>query len=790
MNLNRGGDTAEWTPQTEFETPFAEAYPAEIAVERASSAREVGEAGLQGLSPFADEASDGFAVEAEADGLVSEALAELQDEDFHEALASLADATEAAVGERFGGEIAPDGGQRERFAQAYLAGVQFEAEQYLTTLETELANLDLAGLTAEQLDEVLDRFDPPAGELAPEGEEFIGKLVKKAKNAARFVVSAAKQAGKLAAPLLGPVLGRLRKLVAPLLRRVLALAIGRLPAPLQPAARQLADRVFRARSAPREALEHEELEMAPAVEFDVEALADSFDLRLAEAMAFPDAAVGEAEGLASDGEDSVESRELDRLAEARGALIDGFLEAGDRQDMAPTIEQFVPVLLGALKIGIRLVGRPKVVRVLSGYLAQSIRRWVGPEAARPLASAIVDTGLKLISLEAEGEAAGLLREAAPGALASVVEDAVRRFAENEDYVFEDEDLTQVALGEALSEAVATHFPQDQVRGELQMAPSLGGTFIARGPRTFRSYAKYSRVPQIEISARAADALPGFGGATLGAAHRASGGSFPLRARMHIYQARPGSTVASLLRHDRRGTPAAARVYPLTPQAAGVLLREPGLGAAVPARFLSSRNRIAAGQRLYVLEPLGGAMPAGAAAQRLAPGRVWLAVNQARARITLGFYLSEMEAQSVAEAIRQGRGHAMVLRALVVGFKRLARPPIEAVGPSGAVREDGEDLEDFAARAGRSLPHGFRRLLLRRIAAWALPAIAAWLRGNADAFVRAAADPQPGVTLRVRLSGVPGLAGLGRGAVPSLAMLTQAMRGKPAVTVSAGSGKGR
>src|SRR5207253_1843292 len=173
--------------------------------------------------------------------------------------------------------------------------------------------------------------------------------------------------------------------------------------------------------------------------------------------------------------------------------------------------------------------------------------------------------------------------------------------------------------------------------------------------------------------------------------------FPLRARMHIYQMRPGSSVSSLLRHDR-GFSGASAVYPLTPTAAGSLLREPTLGTAVPRRYLRTRHRVAAGQRVYILEPLGGSLGAQLpGAPRFAAGRIWIAVSPAKARITLGIYLSEAEAQQVAAALRQKRGTAPLLSRLLSGLKRLAR----AQGEQGEefeppLGEEGEGLEAFAA----------------------------------------------------------------------------------------------
>lgn len=780
MNATDTLDEAGWRPAATLESPFAESLP-EADPGRSTRGFEPWQASL---TPFAD--GEGEAIVDESDEAFDEALADIRDEDFHEAVAMLAEETEAAIGERFANETPLYSRERERFAETYLSGVQFESEQYLTELETGIAGLDIGSFSENQIDETLARFDSQSGELTPAGEEFVRKLARKAKKAVKSVTKAAKKLGKLAAPFLGPLLKKLRKLVRPLLKRVLSLAIGRLPAPLRPAAQTLADRLMgKAGIAKSAAVEPSaEPAAAPAVAVDSEALVDSFDMMLVEAMTLDETVLAESETLDT-GEDEAfdESRDLEALAEARGQLIDRFSQADERADLTPAIEQFAPVVLMALRTGIGLVGRPKVVGFLAKYLANMIGKWVGPAQAKPLANAIVDTGLRMATLEAEDEASWNENEIVPAALESIVEDTVRRFAENEDYIFEDEDLAQIELAEAFGEAVATHFPQDHVRSELQLAPSLGGAFVTQRARSLRPYGKYNRTPEIEVSAQMANRLPAFGGTSLGDAMRAAGGSFPMRARMHVYQAKAGSTVPAMLRHDRRGR---ALAYPLTPGAAGMLLREPGLGGRVPARFMKSPRRVAVGQRVYVLEPVGGGF--GSAQNRATPSRSWLSISRGGAQIVAGVYLSEAEAQAIAEAMRQGRGHSVLLKALVDSLRRPSRSRQEAEEPEAFA--DGEEFDQFAARAKSRLPAGYKNMLRRRIAAWIMPAIAGWVRSNSEAFLRATAHPEPGVTVRVQLSGVPGLAQATAGKAPTLTSLTRSLRGTPAMSISVVPGRVR
>jgi hypothetical protein len=212
--------------------------------------------------------------------------------------------------------------------------------------------------------------------------------------------------------------------INPLLKRVLSFAIGRLPAALQPAARKLASR-FASETETEEF--GDEAPMSPANLSDLEELTDSFDHALAEAVTNFSAEDMDSETLdETDSEsDGPESRRLEVLGEGGGQLIDQIKPAGDGEDLEPAIEQFVPAILGALRLGISLIGRPKVVGFLAKYLGGLIKRWTGPQLSGPLSNAIVDTGLRLISLENEDEA-GDRQEAAPVAMASVVEDTVRR----------------------------------------------------------------------------------------------------------------------------------------------------------------------------------------------------------------------------------------------------------------------------------------------------------------------------------------------------------------------------
>jgi hypothetical protein len=168
-------------------------------------------------------------------------------------------------------------------------------------------------------------------------------------------------------------------------------------------------------------------------------------------------------------------------------------------------------------------------------------------------------------------------------------------------------------------------------------------------------------------------------------------------------------------------------------------------------------------------------------------------------VTLGIYFSEADAQRIAGAIRAGQGNLSLVRALVDA----ARSAGLAIAPRVLQSEDEDyedleelvDSEDFAGGILRNLPRNFARKLKQRFAAWILPALSQWAKSNAEAFIRAAAHPDAGVTVRVRVTGVHGLSTIRQfvaGGLPSsqLRGILRSLGGKPAVSVTVTPGRGR
>lgn len=800
------------------ETPFAEL---ELAQQE-----EPESIGLlpwtESVTPFAEGGMAGLELEDSEAELFLEAFEELRDEAFDESLAELVAETAEAAGAGTAGEASGAwAGQRAQLAEAHLAPIAAEAERCLQRFIDHVGQVQPSSLSETQVDELLSSFDAGPASVTPAGEEFLGGLLKKAGSIVKKVASTAVSlAGKLVP--IGPILNKLKGLIRPLLKRVLGMAIGKLPAPLQQPARDLAKKlgIGEAEAESFDELEDEAEEESlgesfagsPVRVLDPESLGESFDAAVAGSLVSPEA-LEEGESFGHDEAFEPEAgTQLEQLAQARSAFMGRVQAAGDGADLTPEMEQFIPAILPALRLGVRLIGRTKVVNFLAGFLAKLIGRWVGPSLSEPLSRAVVDVGLRVIGLE-RADGSGLEAEAVPAMLAATVEDTVRRMAEQPDHVLEDEGLLQVAVSEAFEQAVAANFPATLVRRDLRLAPSLGGAFVTRHARSPHAYRKFTRTPEVELTAAQAAAVTTFGGATLDASLRAHGLSLPGRFQVHVFEAAAGTTLPMLARFEGILGPSGVRgaygsLHPLTRANATALLREPGLGVDVPSRFLQSRHRISVGQRFFYLQPIGQqptAAPtptrqtAASSCEATRPSDRRMRIDLARGEARVALFFSEADAQKVAAAVTANPTGTALLQALVQALRAanrslgasdgavqipggatataVAGPAASAVtaaslppAPPGTPQSEWEagweaeweaEWERRAWRRTRRRRHhhrispAHRARLRRRIRAAAATALSAWARSHAQEFVRAAQDARCGVTVLIRVTGLRG-----------------------------------
>lgn len=757
------------------------------------------EVSIPPVSPFLsfyEAEAGGGPVDPEAEEYVA-FLNELHDEEFDEALASLADEAAAIYETRFAYEQEDPqtiGYQAERLLTQHFAPLAAEAETMFGTLARELGQRDITTLNEDEIGAIVDRYHPSV-ELQPNFEEFLGKLKKAFKKVAGKAVDLAKKGISTAAKLgLGPILEKLKALVRPLLKRVIQTAIGKLPAQLQPVARKLAERLPFLKeleesyeTTPQAAgIQHEFNQQAATLLFAPTEVEQ--DLEVARVLTEQQAP------------DTYPLPELDR---ARDRFVENLRGLREGEDPTPHVENFVPAILPALKIGIRLVGRKKVVNFLAGFLGKLIQKFVGPQHAPPLSQAIVDAGLRLIHLEATAEDES---KAAASAVTATVEETVRRVAAAPEFVLDNQELLEGFALEAFEQAAAANLPPVlpaeiyKKRPDLAEGKKLRGAWIMM-PRGLRKrFKKFSRKIPILLAPHKVASLETFEGVPVDEFLEEQLGVAPgeeVEAFVHLYEAIPGTRLSDIARQEETipqldTANGHGQLHPLTREAAALLLGEPELGRDGAPRSGGDPHAPGVGERFYYLEipgkrPLMIPEPGGKAKARRST-RTRLILDFPRNEIRIRLFLSEIRAQELAVKLRQHAHIGTVAarlgrilerglgKALAGGFGRL-KIIHEAVTP------------DQWLGALRRLPSLVPQVLLGRMQEWVLKGLIDHLKQRTEEFIKAADDTADGVTLVITLGNPPGFPQLRqalKGKVLSPASLKMA-DGAPQVKIGATPG---
>lgn len=614
-------------------------------------------------TPFLTEYQGEAPVNLEATAF-GETLLELRDQQFDDAFSSLALQT-AAQAEEFaaaGGEVAA-----EQLIGEWLDPLRREMEALFERTADAASRQTLDTMSENEIDTFLESFSPQPGAVAPEFEEFfqqffgkIGRIIKAGVKLAKKGIAAV---GRILP--IGAVLRPLGKLIRPLLNRVIRFALNRLPPALRPAATMLGRRL----GILRETGEFE-TETPFAASENTEAMAFEFDVSVANLMFARDETEMHLLAAEVEGEESAsgilpsEANAAAELDAARERFVSQFAQLQTDENPGPAIQQFVPFILPALRVALTVVGRQRVVNFLARLLARLISRFVGPQAATTLSRALVDVGLRLISLEAEAEAAP--NETAR-VVAATLEDTMRRLAETDLEQFDQIDespeqqrVLETLATEAFFQSAIAHIPARLLDSrrleEREMMPEMAGEAGVWAYRPRPRYKKYTRIFEVTLTPQAANRIRSFGTATLANFLRARGIRPPLKVRVHLYEAIPGTVLSRIALLERRvpglGSRAEAawsQIHPLTTEAAGLLLNEPGLGRDVASGFLETRHRIGVGQRFYYLE-----LPRspGQRQTSLCPPRmseINLAIDLRSSQVRVYWYFSDAEAQRIVAA---------------------------------------------------------------------------------------------------------------------------------------------
>jgi hypothetical protein len=746
-------------------------------------------------------------------------LGQIHDSEFDQAVFDVMNEASELYLDRFqmvgesgnGGATAGEGSwAAERMLEAFVEPLAERTEGMVYGMADAMADRDVAAMTEAELEAELDRFAPSAGgQVSPAFEFFLKKVFSKVKSAVSGAVNLAKKGiGAVAQLGLGPVLKKLGALVRPMLRRVLQVAMDKLPPAVRPIAQTLAKKVLggaaeaETDAAPgyesypgdgefpaSEALMLE----GPTYEWGGESPASpppadiqrELDVQIASLVSAEHE--GELDLTAAEYEADVErfaaAPDLaGELEAARGRFVDQLRQMERGQDPAPVLEQFLPAILPVAKVAIRLIGRPKVVKFLAKLLARLIQRFVGPQGAAALSQAVVDAGLRLLSLEAEaGGSVATVQEAdaGPRALAGTIEETVERLAAVPDYVLENQALLEVEALEAFEQAAAAHFPPSMLKPDRRESAKYGGVWVPRPTARRPYYRKYSTVPQVTITPQMARSVMGFADVRLANFLRDQLGLSPDKnvvARVHLFEGVPGRTWLSRISKYEKAVPglgSAARsawtqIHPLTPEAAAVLLGEPRLGRKMGKRFLASRHMISRRGRFYFLQIAGARpqtappAPGGSATGRpRGSSQVYLTLDFASKPpvIRVCVFLSEAESQELAAKLRQGASGAAALKGVLAVARTGVRTAL-----SGDLNRRVKIVHETVA------PDRF--LGLGPVVKKLLPVALEWLAGKildgvaqrlaeffqqrSAEFVKATEDPSDGVTLVVEFIDPPGM----------------------------------
>jgi hypothetical protein len=781
-----------WEP----ESPFLSDAPALARLtEAATSASQVFAPEDEAYSPFiADYEHDG------GDGAggrraerYAELVAELSDTEFSEALEDLVNEATAIAEDhlRVSSEAADEAFEQfgaEQAVRSYLEPIARTAETMLNEMADRLAGVDLGAASQSEVESFLEQFTVPSHDLSPVADQFLGGVLKKAKKLASKALSIMPHA---------ILMKQVAKFVGPMLDRVLKTAIKRLPVAVQPIARNLAKRLLGGAIGAAPMHEDEDQEtVGELASVDPAQLEEEFDARIAGYLM---------EGDAFEREASVEqalSEELAprfdhirQLTRARKRFVKRVVELRPGEPVEPVVEEFVPAILAALKLGIKIIGRPKVVSAISTFLASFIKKYVGSEQAKMLARPLVNAGLSLVGLETPAESE---EEAAGQALGATLEDTVARLVQDApETAFESEPLLHAYALEAFQEAASAHFPDSHIRPGLHESSKTSGIWVGL-PKAgaHKSYKKYSRVVELTITPQTASATTSFGGIPLAGFLADRLGvkvDRPVRARAHLYEAISGTSLGLIALGERgvsllgsAGRAGRSLLHPLTPEAATALFGEPALGRPVDQQFLARRGRIKVGQRFYFLEIPGArvrqikrtSLP-GLRPARSSHPKIVLDFPKRELRVFL--YFSEADAQQVAAQLRQKASPTAVISLLKTLHEGMLRRVLTS-HPSSALKiiHEAVPTEQLAIPMAGNIVKLVGGKLSAKVREWVATVLGREVTQNYERvttdFVSAASNEADGVTLQITFQGPPILEQLRsviRGGLTALPRLLQA-----------------
>jgi hypothetical protein len=743
-------------------------------------------------SPFISvyESADGAsAIDDPVREAYSALVNELHDEEFDEALFELLTSARNMHQDHLASGYSSN--EAERIVTQHFSQLALESEAMVDAVAREFGSRDRSRIVENEVEAFFEQYSPSA-QIDPSFENFFGKLIKKV---GKVVKSVAKGVAKIG---LGPILNQIKALIRPLLNKVLQKAIGKLPEAIQPAARKLAEKLGFAAPKPAEPapaptggqsastgdtaipVENAGAPVQAAAGSDLAAAQQEFDQGIAEALLAEDEVEVNLEIVRlRNASTSAAAPVYANLDEARERFIQELDNLKPGESPEPYVQNFLPAVLPALRLGIRLIGRTRVVNFLSPLLAKLISKLIGPQQSPALAQSIVDAGLKLLSLEmSDQEKSGL----AASAVASTVEETINRVASLPDHILDNQELLEGFALEAFEQAAAANLPAVLSEATYKQRPELleGGVnaaWILLPLRGRKRYKRCTRTFKVKITPQIAEEVESFEGVPLSDYLQDQLGlpeGAEIEAEAYLYEALPGSTVADIARSETE-TPGLgssdeatlSQLHPLTREAASTMLGKPGLGRGLLQG--SDRQNVAAGQRLFHLA-IPGRQPLSVPGKfgrrrvrRLFHINVTLDGPQDQIRVCI--YLSEVKSQKLAVRLRQ-QSHA---GSLTVSFNKFVARRLPHILHGHRPRRlrivhPGIPPGQSSASVLQKLPGVIPQTFINKMQEWLVHGFSDFIKTQSQKFLAATEDPADGVTLKFTIEHPQGLKELGQALV--------------------------
>ena len=719
--------------------------------------------------PFATtyQSEAGQSIDPQSERFV-ELRAELHNQQFNELLYELMNEVQERFGSNVASEMPQFQNQLELEAFSYYLPHIAQAEEMMDRMSTELQQGDYLNRSNGELEQFLDRFTWE-GEQDTDStpiQQFFGKVINFAKKAIKKVGSI------MPATIL---FNKLKKLVRPLIKRVIKTAINKLPAAVRPIANKLADKLTKF-----EVMTAADTENPPSSLFipahnEINEIQNWFVDEVANAALSKDEVAYEVDFEAEIEKLSQEENAIVTLDNARQKFIQELQNLNEGESAEPAIQNFIPALMAilpAVKVGIKVIGRDKVVNFLSGLVAKLISQFVGKEPAKLLSRSMVDVGMGLIGLET-AEQNNLGYEAIANTVQETLQNSLNQLVSMpEDYI-SDYETIENCVRENFESAAAANFPDNNIKQELREVGNANTFWQMLPVKGKKQYKKLSKVYDVTLDYQKLSSINTFGGRSVADFFSQIIGidlkKAPIKAKMHIYEAIPGTWLSKISLGEKGvqglGTalkPSWIKIHPLTEKAASVLVQEPKLAKPVPHKFLNNHHLIAVNQRFYYLEVSGGAT-----LSHRSLSDIQAVLNFIKSDISFNYYFGQSEAQQIADKLNKGDIISLAQTIRKSFSEVLSRILLRNIGDKIKIIHEAypemfinemestkeEQLMPFGAMAAATLKKVIE-VLISKLADYLFKAVENYFKARRQEFITTQRASKNGVTVKITFTKIP------------------------------------